>query len=200
MTATRPRPITAASKPKKTKTAELTIAQRLRLSLAVHEAAHACVGVLHGAELECARLIGDGPDAEGECCFTASSFEVGRLAAGHRSEIAAAGAVAEAVFRFGFEGATFRRIEARLVDSDDEQQLRVESWRTLRSAPETFSDVLPLVKQLWTPIGELARKLYFGAELNHSDVCAALNVTDGGGPYSGQLHSVRRGYVALSAV
>jgi hypothetical protein len=59
--------------------------------------------------------------------------------------------------------------------------------------------VLPMVLRCWKAIGELATELCLGNEIGHTDVCAALGLTDGGGPGSFELANIRAGLRAVPA-
>ena len=166
---------------------QLSDTDRQRLGLAVHEAAHAVVGVLHGATVESATLTADGSD--GDCTFTSEVFATSTR--GHRSLIAAAGAAAAAVFHHGPQP-SLRQVEAQLGDSDRED-LRLTSLSSRQSLPEQLTEVLPVVLRCWSAIGTLAAGLYLGNELSHADVCTALGLADGGGPGSLELAIIRSG-------
>lgn len=158
-----------------------------RLELAVHEAAHAVVGVVHGARLLRAKLAAD--STSGHTQFTAESFTAGGPLV-YRSHIAAAGAVAEAMFAHG-PRPTLRQIEARLCGSDRDE-LHAEAMATLHPVPVPAAELQRLLSRCWTAVGDLAADLYLGRAITHARVCAALGVTDGGGPGSAQLAMIRR--------
>jgi hypothetical protein len=165
----------------------LTANDRRRLCLAAHEAGHAVVGVIYGATIERATLTADGRD--GQCEFAADSF--GPSARTHRPLIAAAGAVAAAVFRYGPRPG-LHKIDA-LLEGSDREELRLASLRSLHTPSETLTEVLPVVLRCWTAIGQLATDLHSGREITHADVCAALGLTDGGGPGSFELAMIHSG-------
>lgn len=126
-----------------TKRGPLTEADRQRVGMAVHEAGHAAVGALYGATIDRATLTSDGTD--GECSFTADGF--GSSARAHRSLIAAAGAVAAAVFHHG-PRPTLHQIEAHL-EGCDREELRLASLSSLQPITEPLTDVLPTVLRCW---------------------------------------------------
>lgn len=159
-----------------------------RLSLAVHEAAHAVVGVVHGARLLKAALAVDG--ASGHTQFTAQSFAAGPSSA-YRSHIASAGAVAEALLTHG-PRPTLRQIEARLRGSD-KADLHNEAMATLRLVPIPAAEVGSLLSRCWGAVSELAADLYMGRSLTHAQVCHALGLNDEGGPHSVGLAVIRSG-------
>jgi hypothetical protein len=165
----------------------LTDADRQHIALAVHEAGHAVVGVLYGARVEHAALARD--RKSGRCEFDADSF--GASPSAYRPQIAAAGALAEAVFRHG-PRPTIRQIEALLNGSDCEE-LRFVALSSLQPFSIPSNAVLPMVLRCWTAIGDLATELCLGHEIDHADVCAALGLTDEGGPGSLGLAMIRSG-------
>ena len=169
-------------------TYRLTAAERERLGLCVHEAAHAVVGVLNGATVERATLTEGGTD--GTCDFTADSFahDCTRY---HRALVAAAGPAAAATFHHD-DRVTVRQIE-RHLGSSDREELRLASLHSYTSADEQLGAALPVVRRCWRPIGALAAKMFAGHEIGHDDVLTALGVTDGGGPHSVELATIRNG-------
>lgn len=163
----------------------LNPAERDRLGLAVHEAAHAVVGVLNGGAVERAGLTADGSD--GLCEFTEASF--GHDASRYRRAlVAAAGPAAAAIFAHG-DVPTARQLERHLGDADREE-LRLAALHSHASADEQRWEVLPVVRRCWRPIGALAAQMFAGHEIGHDDVCAALGVTDGGGLCSVELATI----------
>lgn len=158
-----------------------------RVALALHEAGHAVVGAVYGATTEQATLSAD--SAHGLCTFTADSF--GPSAHAYRPHIAAAGAVAAAMLAHGPRPA-LHHIE-RHLHGPDRHELHTMSLSTMQPMSASLLAVRPLVSQCWGAIADLATSLYFGDEIGHSDVCAALGITDGGGPASMQLALLRSG-------
>jgi hypothetical protein len=162
-----------------------------RLELAAHEAAHAVVGVWHGAVLEFSRLAAD--SSSGLTGFTAASFEQPGPA-GARLQIAAAGAVCEARMAAGGVPSV-AQVEARLCGSDL-AEFTTEAMRSLRRVPVPVAEVDALLsrKRVLNAVASLAGDLYNGVELRHQDVVAALRLEDGGGPHSMALFKLRGGW------
>lgn len=158
-----------------------------RLGLAVHEAAHAVIGVIHGARLLTASLARDG--SSGHTQFTAESFANAARPQVYRCHVAAAGAVAEAMLTCG-PRPTLPQIEARLCGGD-EQELHDEAMATLRPVPIPAAEVSSLLRRCWPAVADLAADLYLGHTISHTRVCAALGVTDGGGPHGVELSLIR---------
>lgn len=166
----------------------LTPAEGGRLALAVHEAAHALVGVLCGGTVERATLTEDGTD--GTCDFTADSFAHDRTRY-HRALVAAAGPAAAAIFAHN-DAPTARELDAQLGAADREE-LRLAALHSYSSSDEQLWEALPAVRRHWRAIGTLAAQMFAGHEIDHDDVLAALGVTDGGGPGSVELAAIRDG-------
>ena len=53
--------------------------------------------------------------------------------------------------------------------------------------------ITPLLMRCWPAICAVAAKLWRDSEIGHADVCAALGLTDGGGPGSLELAMIRNG-------
>jgi hypothetical protein len=159
-----------------------------RLELAVHEAAHAVIGVIHGARVQRVSLAADG--ATGRTDFTAGSFTTGSPVV-YRTHIAAAGAVAEAMLVHG-PRPTLRQIEARLCGSDRDE-LHQQAMASGFPVPIPAASVIALLSRCWAAIAELTPDLYFGRTLDHTDVCAAMGLRDEGGPHSVELAVIRSG-------
>ncbi len=168
---------------------DLSPAQIERITVSVHEAGHAVVGAVYGATVERAALTADGSD--GQCAFPADSFGVSAHA--YRSHIAAAGAVAAAMFHHG------RRPTARQMDNhlygSDRDELRAAAFTAVAPMHAPLQAVQPVVLQHWAAIVDLATGMYFGNEIGHAHVCAALGLSDEGGPYSAELARIRSGGV-----
>ena len=166
----------------------LTPADRERLGLCVHEAAHAVVGVLNGCTVERATLTESGTD--GSCDFTAESFAHDHTRY-RRALVAAAGPAAAAIFHHS-DRVTLHQIDAHL-GAGDREELRLAGLHSYSTADEQLWAALPIVRRCWRSIGTLAAKMMRGQEIGHDDVLAALGVTDGGGPGSSQLATIRAG-------
>ncbi len=160
----------------------LTPADRERLGLAVHEADHAVVGVLHGATVERATLTDDGQD--GTCDFTADSF-TGDASRYRRALVAAAGPAAAAIFAH-HDAPTARQLDAQL-GAGDREELRLAALHSYTSADEQLWEALPVVRRHWRTIGTLAAKIFAGHEIGHDDVLAALGLGATCTPASTQL-------------
>ena len=53
--------------------------------------------------------------------------------------------------------------------------------------------VVPVLERCWEAVIAAARQLHTEGEIGHADVCAALGLTDGGGPGSIELAMIRSG-------
>ncbi|MFM8598890.1 MAG: hypothetical protein ACKOB8_07780 [Mycobacterium sp.] len=111
----------------------------------------------------------------------------------YRSHIAAASAVAEAMLTHG-PRPTLRQIEARLCGSDRDE-LHTEAMTTLRPVPVPAVEVIALLSRCWSAVADIGADLYLRHMLTHAHVCAALELTDEGGPGSVQLAMIRSGWM-----
>lgn len=165
--------------------ADLTTRERHHLEVCVHEAAHAVAGVALGGELRSAvvsnsRVWG----VDGLASFADTPH-------GRDPEIAYAGPWAQAKFRAGGRDnrPTQRQVFAILNAGGykDDRMLIASGGTHLGHA------VTPLVERTWPAVIRVARRLYDTGEATHTEVCAALGITDGGGPGSSQLAGLRAG-------
>lgn len=154
----------------------LTDEQCARLAPAFHEAGHAVIGLLHGAEIHRAEVLRGGPRTNpggvgGYCMYEPFDFatEV------HNRQITAAGTIAEAVFHHGPRPTT-RQVDALLAkngsDRDDLRRMCYAAGEPV-GVPDT---VLPLVLRCWEPICKLAVRLDRGDSIEQKDVLAALSI------------------------
>ena len=140
---------------------KLTDEQRTRLAPSFHEAGHAVVGVLHGAEIHRAEVVRGGPRTNpggvaGFCRYEPFGIEA---TARHR-EITAAGTIAEAVLWFG-RSPTAHQIDALLTkNSRDRADLRRMYFASGGMQPMVpTAEVLPLITRTWPSIAELTTRL-----------------------------------------
>ena len=153
---------------------QLTEAELDRLGIAFHEAGHAVAAVVLGGRVHRA-VVDEHPHTEHD--------PLPGLDAG----IVYAGPWAEARWTLGYQPgpADMRRALAR-NGSDD---------RTLCAAggPHQGAHIVSLMERCWPAVKTLAKGLYFTGTATHTDVCAALGLTDGGGPGSLGLTLIRSG-------
>lgn len=163
--------------------ADLTDRERNHLEICIHEAGHAVAGVVLGAQLRTA-VVSDSrvTGVEGLATFADSPH-------GRDPEIAYAGPWAQARWRAGGRRPTQREAFAVLDTCGRKDQ------RVLIAAGGTHHGrfIQPVVERAWPAVIRVAQQLYRTGEVLHADVCAALDVTDGGGPTSSQLAGLRAG-------
>lgn len=163
--------------------ADITTKQRNHLELCVHEAGHAIAGVVLGAQLRNAVVTTSRvwPD-EGLTSFSDRPH-------GRDPEIAYAGPWAQARWRAG-RRPTQREVYA-ILDAGGYKDERV-----LIAAGGTHLGhfVQPVIERCWPAVIRVAQQLCRTGEALHADVCAALDITDGGGPTSSQLAGLRAGF------
>lgn len=155
---------------------KLTDADRDRIGVAFHEAAHAVAAVALGGQVRKA-VIGDKPRTEFVSC-------PGTI----RPQVAYAGSWAQARWHTRGRRPTSRDIDLLFT-------VNTSDYRSLVAAggAHVGHPVTPLLERCWPAICELSKTLYFKGEIGHDDVCAALGITDGGGPGSFELACIRAG-------
>ncbi|MCP9271148.1 hypothetical protein [Mycolicibacterium arenosum] len=166
--------------------ATITPRERHHLETCVHEAAHAVLGVTFGGQLRSAAVSNSRVwGVEGLASFADTPH-------GRDPEIAYAGPWAQAKFRAGGRDnrPTQRQVLAILNRGGgykDDRMLIASGGTHLGHF------VTPLIERTWPAVMRVARRLYDTGEATHADVCAALGITDGGGPTSAQLAGLRSG-------
>ncbi|MGB0972107.1 MAG: hypothetical protein ACPGVG_14280 [Mycobacterium sp.] len=168
-------------------TVTLAADDRRILTLAVHEAGHAIVGTIYGAKVDHAALAENNND--GLCRFTTSVL--GATPAQYRAQIAAAGAVAAALFTHG-PRPRLHQIEG-LLGPGDRRELRLAALSNGGPFTDPIIAVTPLIRRCWDPIGELAATLAVDSEIRHPDVCAALGLSPDPDRAAFQLALLRSG-------
>jgi len=171
--------------------------QRLanQFAMAVHESAHAAVGVLLGARLQKAWVVGECPADLDQLDGKTTFAEFGILAESQRHVIAAAGGVAEAVFRYG-PNPTVAQISPFIHGSpvDGPEVTRFAMSRGTERVPR--ADTLPLVLACWPAICVLAGKITDSpdlGEITHTDVTAALGLSADPALHPFELANIRTG-------
>ncbi|OMC10801.1 hypothetical protein A5735_16790 [Mycolicibacter heraklionensis] len=165
----------------------------------MHEAAHAVVAALYGAELAYAEVYpfgmeGRPTDSGGQCVMAPWNVAVAQ----QEALIAAAGPVAEAVMLHG-RRPSGAHIEARFAGggrSDGDRIRRLEPEAGWSRSPA--SEVLPLVVRCWPAICALAVRINSGRETRHKHVVAALGLSSNDytrHPF--ELSSIRAGLRAV---
>ncbi|MDA4108170.1 M50 family metallopeptidase [Mycolicibacterium holsaticum] len=154
----------------------LTQAELSRLSTAFHEAGHAVAAVVLGGRVHGSVLDDEHPHTE---------FDT--LPAGTDPAVSLAGPWCEARWTLGRSPgpADNRRILAAHT-SDDRALCAAGGWAAGAS-------VVPLLERCWPAVKAVTSRLYFHGRAEHADVCAALGLTDDGGPASLGLAMIRSG-------
>lgn len=180
-TKTRGRPLTRA---------DLTDRERRHLAACVHEAGHAVACAMLGGEVASAvvsnsRVFG----VQGVTTFS-------QLPDAIDARVTYAGTFAEARWEHGPRPTTAQLQRLRQSNCRDERQLRAAGVRDLYGNPaaEARSAVPPLIDRAWPAVVRVAQQLFTTGEATNADVLAALGITDGGGPGSSQLASLRSGW------
>ncbi|ETB26762.1 hypothetical protein O983_07200, partial [Mycobacterium avium 09-5983] len=163
--------------------ADLTARQRQHLEICVHEAGHSVAGVIFGAQLRTA-VVSDSrvSGVEGVTSFSDSPH-------GRDEEITYAGPWAQARWRAGGRRPTQREMYA-LFDGGARSDCGV---LTAAGGTHLGHAVQPVIERAWPAVIRVAKQLHRTGEVNQTDVCEALGITDGGGPGSSQLAGLRAG-------
>jgi hypothetical protein len=154
-----------------------TDADMQRIPTAFHEAGHAVAAVVLGGQVHLA-TIGDDPRTE----FVS-------IPAGRKAEVTYAGPWAEA------------RLLARRSPSPAEIRHALAANRSDDRAlcaagdPAAGAGVVTLLERCWPSVKALSKKLFYDGQVDHAGVCAALGLTDDGGPGSLELAMIRSGSV-----
>lgn len=171
--------------------ADLNDREKRHARACFHEASHAAACVLLHGEVRIAtvtnsRVFG----VEGVTHFTHLPDRID-------AAVTFAGIWGEARWMHGRTPTSQQLHAMRQHNGRDEARLRactaefdVYGGDTLADARRT---VPGLLNRAWPAVGHLAAKLYRDGEVSHDDVLTALGITDGGGPCSSQLASLKAG-------
>jgi hypothetical protein len=162
--------------------ADLTARERERIEVAFHEAGHAIMAVALGVTVQSAAVAqGARSRPHGHTAFK------DHLPIGHDAAVTYAGPWAQARWRVGRRPGMAEI--SRVLDASE------SDYKALCAAggTEAAAGVEPLLERCWGSVTTLARKLYRDGEARHDDVCAALGLTDCGGPGSVELAMIRAG-------
>lgn len=173
-----------------TTTTTPTEADISQFAIAVHEAGHAVAGVLFGAQLNRAAVF-DRLDTQGRRGLT--EFATGSLAEAHRALVAYAGPWAEAKWTHGRGGAPTMADLHRVMGASGR---RDGSVLCASGIPPGIAgtEVTGLLTRCWTPVKQVAKRMFVDGAASHADVCAALGLADNGGPGSVELALIRAGH------
>lgn len=164
--------------------ATITPREREHLSACVHEGGHAVAtvalgGVIRTAVVSNSKVTG----VEGLTTFAED------VPAGRRPEILYAGPWAQAKFLAG--GRASRPTRRQVLAVLDGGGGRDCAELSLAGGTHLGHAVTPVIERCWPAVIRVAQQLYRTGEVGQADVVAALGITDGGGPGSSQLASLR---------
>ncbi|KZS74744.1 hypothetical protein A4G26_22945 [Mycobacterium kansasii] len=169
--------------------ADLTYRERRHLAACVHEAGHAVACAMLGGEIHSA-VVSDGRifGLQGSTTFT-------QLPETIDARVTYAGVFAEARWEYGPRPTTAQLQHLRWTNGRDDARLCAAGVREMYGNPsaEARSAVPPLLDRAWPAVVRVAQQLFTSGEATHVDVLAALGVTDGGGPGSSQIASIKAG-------
>lgn len=141
---------------------KLTEAEHDRIAMAVHEAAHSCVGVLRGGRVTTIELTADG---SGSTTFV----DLPRSA---EAAVAYAGPFAESRLRYG----TRKPDHKQLAEVFSRNRHGDGEVLAAHAGPMPRGEVERLIDTCWPAISVLATRLFEGDEIGHRAVCEQLGV------------------------
>jgi hypothetical protein len=151
-----------------------------RAASAFHEAGHAVAAVLLGGRVHQA-VLRDRPLTE---------YDV--LPERYAPSITYAGPWAEARWLAGRQPGPRELHRVLVANPSDDKEL------CAAGGPAAALGVVPLLQRCWPAVETLATRLFDLGQVGHSDVCAALGLTDEGGLGSFELANIRAGLRAVS--
>lgn len=173
--------------------ADLNPREQMSLRIAVHESSHAVAGALLGGIMRSAVMTNSrvwGVDG-------LTTFD--EVPLGSSPSIAYAGPYGEARWLDGRHPSR-RTLQALMRGSGhgDHRAICAAAAATDvygygNTSAEARRTVQPLLERAWPAVMNLARKIHVDGEATHDDVCKALGITDGGGPGSSHLASLKAG-------
>ncbi|BBX92727.1 M50 family metallopeptidase [Mycolicibacterium boenickei] len=146
---------------------QLSDTELSRLATAFHEAGHAVAAVALGGRVHRATVDDEHPHTEYD-----------RLPAGIQAAITYAGPWAEARWTLGRAPGPADMHGALAIHRADDRAL------CAAGGPSAGAEVVGLLERCWPAVKALTTRLYFSGQVDHADVCAALGLTDDGGPSS----------------
>lgn len=173
--------------------ADLTPQEQMSLRIAVHESSHAVAGALLGGRVRSAVLTNSrvwGVDG-------LTTFE--EVPVSSSPAISYAGPYGEARWLEGRHPSQ-RTLLALMRGSGHGDHRAIcaaaaaaDVYGYGNTSAEARRTVPPLLERAWPAVITLAHKIHVGGEATHDNVCTALGLTDGGGPGSSQIASLRAG-------
>lgn len=163
--------------------ADLTARERQHLETCIHEAGHAVAATLLGGRIHTAAV------ADSRVWGVSGQTVHDDVPDGSWASVVYAGPWAQARWRAG-KRPTQREVYdvlARAAQRDDRALL------ASGGLPAVDQRLTGLLSRCWPGVVRVAQKLHRDGEATHTDVCAALGLTDGGGPGSLQLANLRAG-------
>ena len=150
-------------------------ADRQRIAAAFHEAGHAVAAVVLGGRVHLA-VLDDTPRIE---------FDV--IASGREPEVTYAGPWCEARWLAGGHPGPLDIHRVLAANPSDDKSL------CAAGGPAVGAGVVSLLDRCWPAVKAVTKQLFYAGEIGHADVCAALGLSDDGGPGSLDLAVIRSG-------
>ena len=169
--------------------AALTRHEHSRIDLALHEGSHAVAGVLHGGVVSSCTVT-SGRVKSGVITPPNGSTGVSTLPTGRHAEVAYAGVWGQV------RGRTGRRPDPREIHAVlSTTGCRDREVLTAAGGSDAGDAVVPLLERCWPSVAELAALLFRTGKVSHSDVLAALKLSDDAGVRAVELAQIKAGAV-----
>lgn len=156
---------------------KMTEAELDRIATAFHEAGHAVASVILGGHVHQAVIHDDGGGRTGHDV----------MPAGTEAAITLAGPWCEARWTLGRAPGPLDLRRVLAINQSDDRAL------CAAGGPHMGAEVVPLLERCWPAVKAVTTKLYRTSRADHADVCAALGLSDDGGPSSLGLAMIRSG-------
>ena len=158
-----------------------------RIELAHHEASHAVAGVLHGGVLASVTIT-ESRVKRGLVALPSGSTSFSTLPSVRHAEVAFAGCWGQVRGRTGRRPGSHE--VAAVLGSTGCKDAAV---LTAAGGPDAGESVIPLMERVWPSVAELAAKLHRTGKVSHSDVLAALRLSEDAGVRTIELSMIRSG-------
>ncbi|MCV7223640.1 M50 family metallopeptidase [Mycolicibacterium elephantis] len=162
---------------------DLTPHERQHLETCVHEAGHAVAAALLGGRIHTAAV------ADSRVWGVTGKTVHDDVPDGSWASTVYAGPWAQARWRAG-KRPTQREIYDVLATAAQHDDRALLASGGTQAVDQRLTGLLT---RCWPGVVRVAQKLHRDGEATHADVCAALGITDGGGPGSVQLANIRAG-------
>lgn len=178
--------------------ADLTDREKLHLRACVHEAGHAVVGAMLGADIRAAVV------SNGKVTGLHGFVNWASLPDNIEARVTYSGMFAEGVWLYGPRPTARQMRYLQTYNGRDTEALCASGVREMYGNPtaEARLAVPPLLNRTWPAVVRVAQQLYGTGEATHDDVCRALGLPHGdrGGPHSSAVASIKAGLRAVPPI